>query len=41
MAHGILSPFPTLGITLRVTVPLQANFQKIRVIPKAFCFKMA
>lgn len=39
MAHGILSPFPTLGITLRVTVPLQVNFQKLRVIPNAYSFK--
>lgn len=41
MAHGILSPFPTLGITLRVTVPLQVNFQKLRVIPNAYSFKTA
>lgn len=41
MVHEILSPFPTLGITLRVTVPLQVNFQKLRVIPNAYSFKTA
>lgn len=41
MAHGILSPFPTLGITLRMTVSLQVNFQNLRVTPNAYCFKTA